>query len=70
MYFFDLIFICDNMYNFLDVETADQIFSENVWCPDDNIVNVLDRKRHQNSLLQALERVLAPLIVADHIVIP
>ena len=66
----DLVFATPHMDDLCDVQTFDQVVSHDVRRTDDDIIDIFHCKRHQNSLLQALQGILCPSVVFDQIVVP
>ena len=67
---FDLVFATPDVDNLGYVQTFDQIVRHDIRRSNDDIIYVLHCERHQNSLLQALQRVLISSVVFDQLVVP
>jgi len=64
------VLFCLDVHHLFDIQTCEEVFSDDVRCPDDNIVNIAACKCHQNSLLYVLQRILIAAVILDHLVVP
>ena len=59
-----------DMNDLLNVQALDQVLSDDVWCADHNFIDMLACQRHQDSFLEAHDRVAFASVITSHLVIP
>ena len=68
---FCYVLICSsNIYNFRNVETFNEVVSDDVWCANHHVIDVFTRKNHQNAFLQADNWIVFTSIITCHFIIP